>query len=161
MLLNKIVDKINTPIHIPIHIYSSYSIHPHLYPWSFNLFPNLRCPQLVVCARVNVSKRQAVLLFVFEYTSFNLFPNWRFPPHFETKSGVAIRIQIYVERVQIFLMASWNDETEWAIRGLFTNRFAPKRYRGVTGVTMVMGELVWGWGVSGGRNNGNIGNVRP
>ena len=47
-------------------------------------------------------------------------------------------------------MASWNDETERMIRGLFTNRFAPKRYRGVTGVTMVMGELVWGWGVSGG-----------
>ena len=58
-------------------------------------------------------------------------------------------------------MASWNDKTKRTILGLFTNRFALKGYRGVTGVTMVMGELVWGWGVSGGRNNGNTGNVRP
>ena len=53
-------------------------------------------------------------------------------------------------------MASWNDETEWTIQGYVTNRFAPKRYRGVTGVTgvtMVIGKFVWGWGVSGGRNN--------
>ena len=35
-------------------------------------------------------------------------------------------------------MALWNDETERKIRGLFTNRFAPKRCRGVMGVTMVM-----------------------
>ena len=44
------------------------------------------------------------------------------------------------------------------------NHFAPKRYRGVTGVTgvtMVMGELVGGWGVIGGRKNENIDNVRP
>ena len=45
--------------------------------------------------------------------------------------------------------------------GLFTNRFAPKRYRGVTGVTMLAGELVGVWGVSGGENNDNIGNGRP
>ena len=76
-----------------------------------------------MCARGNVSKLQAVLLFVFEYTS-------------------------NVSEFQ--LMALWNDETERTIRGLFTNRFAPKRYRGVTGVTVVMGELVWGWGVNGG-----------
>ena len=57
-------------------------------------------------------------------------------------------------------MALWNDETKRTIRGLFTNRFAPKRYRGVTGVTMAMGELVGGWGVSGGINNDNIGNGR-
>ena len=67
-----------------------------------------------MCARVNVLKQQAVSLFVFEYMS-NVFG--------------------------FQLMASWNDDTEWTIRGLFTNRFAPKRYRGVTGVTMVMGEL--------------------
>ena len=47
-------------------------------------------------------------------------------------------------------MASWNDETERTIRGLFMYHFAPKRYKGVTGVTMVMGDLVWGWSVSGG-----------
>ena len=41
------------------------------------------------------------------------------------------------------------------------NHFAPKQYRGVMGVTMVMGELVGGWGVSGGRKNDNIGNWRP
>ena len=41
------------------------------------------------------------------------------------------------------------------------NRFAPKRYRGVTGDTMVMGELVGGWGISGERNNDNIDNGRP
>ena len=41
------------------------------------------------------------------------------------------------------------------------NRFTPKRYRGVTGVTMVMVEVVGGWGVSGGRNNDNIGNEMP
>ena len=41
------------------------------------------------------------------------------------------------------------------------NRFAPKQYRGVTGVMMVMGELVGGWGVSGGRNNDNKGNGGP
>ena len=41
------------------------------------------------------------------------------------------------------------------------NRFAPKQYRGVTGVTMVMGELVMGWGVSRERNNDNIGNGGP
>ena len=76
-----------------------------------------------MCARGNVSKRQAVSLFVFEYTS--------------NVSGFQ-------------LMAPWNDNTERTIRGLFTNFFAPKRYRGVTGVTMVMGELVWGCGVSGG-----------
>ena len=58
-------------------------------------------------------------------------------------------------------MASWNVDTERTIRGLFMNRFALKRYRGVTGVTVVMGELVGGWGVSGGRNNDNIGNGRP
>ena len=87
-----------------------------------------------MCGRGNVSKGQAVSLFVFEYTS-------------------------NVSRFQ--LMALWNDETERTIRGLFTNHFATKRYRGVTGVMMVMGELVWGWGVSGGRNNDNIGNGRP
>ena len=48
-------------------------------------------------------------------------------------------------------MVSWNDETERTIRGLFTNCYALKRYRGITGVTIVMGELVWGWGVRGGR----------
>ena len=58
-------------------------------------------------------------------------------------------------------MVSWNDETERTIRGLFMNRFAPKWYRGVTGVMMVMGELVLGWGVSAGSNNGNIENGRP
>ena len=58
-------------------------------------------------------------------------------------------------------MASWNFDTERMIRGLFMNCFAPKRYRGVTGVMMVMGELVGGWGVSGGRNNDNIGNGSP
>ena len=41
------------------------------------------------------------------------------------------------------------------------NHFAPKQYRGVTGVMMVMGELVGGWGVSRGRNNDNIGNGGP
>ena len=41
------------------------------------------------------------------------------------------------------------------------NRFAPKQYRGFMGVTMVMGELVGGWGVSRGRNNDNIGNGGP
>ena len=58
-------------------------------------------------------------------------------------------------------MASWNVDTEQTIRGLFMNRFAPKQYRGVTGVTMVMGEPAGGWGVSGGRNNDNIGNEGP
>ena len=58
-------------------------------------------------------------------------------------------------------MASWNVDTERMIRGLFMNRFAPKQYRGVTVVTMVMGELVGGWGVSEGRNNDNIGNGGP
>ena len=53
-------------------------------------------------------------------------------------------------------MAPWNDKTKRTIRGLFTNRFAPKLCRGVTGVTMVMGELVWGSSVIGGRRNGNI-----
>ena len=43
-------------------------------------------------------------------------------------------------------MASWNVDTERTIRGLFMNRFAPKKYRGVMGVTMVIGELVGGWG---------------
>ena len=41
------------------------------------------------------------------------------------------------------------------------NRFVPKQYRGVTGVTIVMGELVGVWGVSRGRNNENIGNGGP
>ena len=58
-------------------------------------------------------------------------------------------------------MASWNVDTERKIRGLFMNRFAPKQYRGVTGVTMVTVELVGSWGVSGGRNNDNIGNGWP
>ena len=58
-------------------------------------------------------------------------------------------------------MALWNVDTEQTIRGLFMNRFAPKQYRGVTGVTVVMVELVGGWGVSGGRNNENIGNGGP
>ena len=80
------------------------------------------------------SKQQVVSLFVFEYTS--------------NVSGFQ-------------LMTSWNDETERTIQGLFTNHFAPKRYRGVTGFMMVMGELVWCWGVSGGGNNDNIGNGRP
>ena len=87
-----------------------------------------------MCACGNVSKRQVVSLFIFKYTS-NI-------------SGFK-------------LMVSWNDETKQTIKGLFTNCFAPKRYRGVRDVTMVMGELVWGWGVSGGRNNDYIGNVRP
>ena len=58
-------------------------------------------------------------------------------------------------------MASWNVSTERTIRGLFMNRFAPKQYKGVTGVMMVMGELVGGWGVNRGRNNDNIGNGGP
>ena len=58
-------------------------------------------------------------------------------------------------------MASWNDKTEPTIQGLFTNRFAPKWYRGVMGVTVLMGKLVRGWGVSGGRKNDNKGNGRP
>ena len=58
-------------------------------------------------------------------------------------------------------MASWNVDTERMIQGLFMNRFAPKQYRGVTGVMMVMGELVGGWGVSGGIKNDNIGNGVP
>ena len=44
------------------------------------------------------------------------------------------------------LMASCNVNTELTIRGLFTNRFAPKQYKGVTGVMMVMGKIVGGWG---------------
>ena len=58
-------------------------------------------------------------------------------------------------------MVLWNVDIERTIRGLFMNRFAPKHYRGVTGVTMVMGELVGGWGIRGGRNNDNIGNGGP
>ena len=58
-------------------------------------------------------------------------------------------------------MASWNIDTEWTIQGLFMNRFAPKRYRGVAGVILVMGDLVRGWVISGGRNNDNIGNGGP
>ena len=58
-------------------------------------------------------------------------------------------------------MALWNVDTERAIQGLFMNRFAPKQDRGFTGVTMVMGKLVGGWGVIGGRKNENIDNVRP
>ena len=58
-------------------------------------------------------------------------------------------------------MASWNVDTEQTIQGLFMNRFSPKQYWGVTGVMMVMGELVGGWGVSGGRKNDNIGNGDP
>ena len=46
-------------------------------------------------------------------------------------------------------MASWDINNERTIRGLFMNRFAPKRYRGVTGVPMLMGELV-GVGASAG-----------
>ena len=58
-------------------------------------------------------------------------------------------------------MALWNVDTEWTIRGLFMNCFSPKQYRGVTGVTMVMGEIVRGWGIIGGRNNDNIDNGGP
>ena len=76
----------------------------------------------------------ALLLFVFEYAS-NL-------------SGFQ-------------LMASWNVDTEWTIQGLFMNHFVPNRYRGVTGVTLVMGELIRGWCVRGGINNENTGNGRP
>ena len=171
---------------------------------------------------LSFSKLQAVLLFIFEYTSFNLFPNWSCPPLFETTIGVAICIRIYVKcvwisadgvverrdqtddprfifepfctktvwgchgchdgdgrnrqelgrqrgekqwqyrqrkaiaRCEVYvavslfvfeytlkvsgfqLMVSWNDETKRTIRGLFTNHFSPKRYRGVTDVTKVM-----------------------
>ena len=58
-------------------------------------------------------------------------------------------------------MASWNVDTERTIQGLFMNHFTPKQYRSVTGVTMVIRELVRGWGVSGGRDNDNIGNGGP
>ena len=58
-------------------------------------------------------------------------------------------------------MASWNVDTERTIRGLFMSRFAPKKYRDVTGVMMVMVELVGGSGVSGGRKNDNTGNGGP
>ena len=58
-------------------------------------------------------------------------------------------------------MALWNVDTERTIQGLFMNRFAPKQYRDITGIMMVMGELVGGWGVSGGINNDNIGNGGP
>ena len=59
------------------------------------------------------------------------------------------------------MMASWNADTERMIRGLFMNRFAPKQYKGVMGVMMVMGELVDSWGDSRGRKNDNIGNGGP
>ena len=60
----------------------------------------------------------------------------------ETTSGVAIRIQIYVERVRISAdgVVERRDQTD--VLGFFTNRFAPKPYRDVKGVMMVMGELV-------------------
>ena len=58
-------------------------------------------------------------------------------------------------------MALWNVDTERTIQGLFMNSFAPKQYRGVTGVIKAMGELIGGWGVSGGRKNDNIGNAGP
>ena len=58
-------------------------------------------------------------------------------------------------------MASCNVDIEQTIRGLFMHRFALKKYKSVTGVMMVMGELVGGWGVGGGRNNDNIGNGGP
>ena len=107
------------------------------------------------------SKRQSLLLFVFEY-----FPSISFQTEyvlpFSKQQVLSLFVFEYTSNLSGFqLMESWNDETERTIQGLFTNRSTPKRYRGVTGVTMVMGELVWGWGVSGGRNNDNIGNGRP
>ena len=65
-----------------------------------------------------LSKRQVVSLFVFEYTSFNIFPNWRCTPLFETTSGVAICIRVYVERVHISADGvverwDWTDKTRF------------------------------------------------
>ena len=81
------------------------------------------------------------------YSYFNISPSISFLTEdvlpFSKRQTVSLFVFRYKSNVSGFqLMALWNGETKRTIRGLFTNRFAPKQYRGVMGGMMVMGELV-------------------